>query len=319
MSPLIQSAINISEGRRRGVINAIVRAAEGVPGVTVADWSADADHNRMVVTLLGGAEAIRAASLAIARLAVEQIDLREHVGAHPRIGAVDVVPVVPIRGISMAECAALSSEIARDFAANLGLPVYLYERSAAAGSRAALPDKRKGGFEGLFTAPLTGLRAPDYGPAEPHPTAGAVVVGARSPLVAYNINLSTAAVSPIGAVRPESPVSPEGVAVARRIAARIREKRESNPALAGVRAMGLWLPSRNLAQVSMNLTLPEMTPMPAVFDFVRQEATLLSANVVESEVIGLIPRSTLGGESPQRILWRHFQQTQLLDFWLERL
>jgi glutamate formiminotransferase / 5-formyltetrahydrofolate cyclo-ligase len=300
--PLIQSAINISEGRRMEVIAALVKAAESVPGVTLADWSADVDHNRMVLTLLGVPDAIGRGVLAVARVAVGQIDLREHTGAHPRMGAVDVVPLVPVREVSMDECVALSTQVAADLAGELDLPVYLYERSASPGKRAELPEIRKGGFEGLFTQELTGVRAPDSGPTAPHPTAGATVVGARGPLVAYNIDLNST-----------------DVAVARRIAAAIRRERSSRPELAGVRALGLLLPSRNCVQVSMNLTNPAVTPMPGVFDFVRHQATIEGVEIRESEVIGLISLNALGGEPPERIQCREFRETQILDHWLERL
>ena len=299
--PLIQSAINISEGRRPEILQAIVRAAES-SGVTVADWSADIDHNRMVITLLGDPTAIRHGALAVGRIAVEQIDLRGHSGAHPRMGAVDVVPVTPIQGITMEECVLLSKEIAEDFADKLGVPVYLYEKSARPGRRAALPAIRKGGFEGLFSGPLAGNRAPDVGPHQPHATAGVTVVGARSPLIAYNINLDSNQVS-----------------IARQIAAAIREQRDTNPALTGVRALGFWLASQKRAQVSLNLTRPDLTPMPAIFDFVREQAAQMSANVYESEIVGLAPRSALDGQSPERILWRDFRETQLVDLWLEKL
>jgi glutamate formiminotransferase len=291
--------MNFSEGRRAEVIEAIVAAAREIPGSTLADYSTDPDHNRMVVTVLGGPEAICKAARAAARVAVEKIDLRHHKGAHPRAGAVDVVPVVPIRGISMAGCVEVAAEIGRDFTQELHLPVYFYERSAGPGRRAALPEIRKGGFEGLFTEPMTGLRAPDLGPNAPHPTAGIVVVGAREPLVAYNIDLET-----------------EEVAVARRIAAALRRDRETRPELIGVRALGLWLPSRRCAQVSLNLTRPALTPMPDVFDYVREAAAREGIDVRESEVIGLIPRVALGGEPPSRILWNAFRETQLLEHWL---
>jgi glutamate formiminotransferase len=299
---MIQSAINVSEGRDPVAIAAIVDSAAQVPGLVVADWSADVDHNRMVITLLGPPKAVGEGTVAVAREAVRRIDLRSHRGAHPRIGAVDVIPLVPVWSVSMDECVALSRQIGGALAAELEIPVYLYEASAAAGRQSALPDIRKGGFEGLFTAPLTGLREPDYGPAAPHRTAGAVVVGARDPLIAYNVNLET-----------------EDVAVARRIAAAIRADRTVNPALVGVRALGLALPSRGVAQVSLNLTRPNLTPVPPVFDFIRASAANEGVGVLESEVIGLIPRAALDGEPPNRILLRDFRETQILEYWTERL
>lgn len=293
--PVVQSAINFSEGRRAEVVDAIVAAARTVPGAVVADHSADKDHNRMVLTLLGDGVSVRAAALATARVAVREIDLRAHTGAHPRIGAVDVIPLVPVRGISMEECVALSLRIGEELARELGLPVYLYEHSADPSFPQALPEIRKGGFEGLFGRSLHAR----FGPEFPHPTAGAVVVGARDPLVAWNILLD----------------SPDDSA-ARAIAASIRRDRGSNSVLDGVRALGLWLPSRRMAQVSMNLTKPAVTPLPSVFDWVRSASDQLGAQVVESEVVGLVSMASLGGEPPERVLWQRYRESQLMEYWL---
>lgn len=306
-TPLIQSAVNLSEGRRPEVIAAIVAAAEGASGAVVADWSADPDHNRMVVTLLGGPDAIRGAVLAMAAVAVERVDLRHHTGVHPRIGALDVVPLVPLRGVTMEECIALSRELGAALARRFALPVYLYERSAEAGRRSALPELRRGGFEGLFTEPLTGERGPDFGPPEPHPTAGATVVGARGPLIAYNIDLIELRAADASRIN-----------AARRVAAAIRRDRDTEPALAGVRALGLWLPSQARAQVSMNLTRPDATTLPAVFDWVRREAARHGAEAALSQVIGIIPRAALGGEPPVGFCWRNAKYTQLLEYWLQQ-
>jgi len=301
-STIIQSAVNVSEGRRSEVIAAVVDAAGNVPGIKVADWSADIDHNRMVISLLGGPDAIRDAAIAITEVALDKIDLRTHAGVHPRVGAVDVIPLVPIRNISMEECISVSREISQSLASRFNLPVYLYERSGAEGRQMSLPAIRKGGFEGLFTESKMLTRRPDYGPLEPHSSAGAAVVGARSPLVAYNILLDSSV--------PDAAIQ---------IAEKVRKMRGTNLTLTGVRTLGLLLPSINRAQVSMNLTQPALTPLPGVFDFVREEANRIGVNAVESEIIGLIPTSSLGGEEPDRILWKEFKETQLIDYWLERL
>ena len=190
MRQIIQSAVNFSEGRRSEVIEAIVDAARGASDVVVADYSADADHNRMVVTFLGGPDGIREAVFASAECAVELIHLPTHKGAHPRIGAVDVVPLVPVQGVSMSECVDLSRLIGTDFADRLGVPVCFYEYSALS-DRSKLPDIRRGGFEALLEGELTGHRKPDLGPSRAHGSAGVTVLGARGPLVAYNINLDT--------------------------------------------------------------------------------------------------------------------------------
>lgn len=298
--PIIQCPINFSEGRRSEVIEAIAEAIRRIPGAILADYSADVDHNRMVATILGGPSAVQQAALGAVRVAVEHIDLRQHSGVHPRIGAVDVVPLVPIRDVTLEECVALSHSIGRALAEQFGLPVYLYERSARPGRPSSLPQIRAGEFEELARGPLTGRRAPDFGPQHAHPSAGAVVVGARQPLIAYNIDLAT----------PDP-------AVAKRIAAVVRHERQSRSELTGVRALGLFLPSRGRAQVSMNLTRPDLTPIPVVFDFVRKEAERNTTKVYKSEVIGLIPRCALAGKPPECILWRDFRKMQLLEYWLE--
>ena len=297
--PIAQCAVNFSEGRRLDVIHAILRAMSIASGATLADWSADSDHNRMVVTLLGDLMAISRAILSACEAAVEQIDLREHAGVHPRSGAIDVIPLVPIRGVAMEQCVQASNDLGAEIARRFDIPVYLYERSARPDRRTLLPDIRKGGFEGLSLKPLTGERAPDYGPPEPHPTAGVTIIGARSPLVAYNVNLES-----------------DDVAAARGIASRIRRERAHDPRRAGVRALGLALPQRGIVQVSMNLTIPELTPLPAIFDYVRSCASDLGIRILESEIIGLIPRSALAGEEPERILWTDFKPRQILENWI---
>ena len=258
MTPLIQCVPNFSEGRRPEVIHAIVDAVRAVPGVRLADWSADPDHHRMVVTFLGPPEPVRAAALAAADAAIATIDVSRHQGVHPRLGAMDVLPFVPIRDISLAECAALAVGVGQELAARHGLPVYLYE-SASPHSR-SLPTVRKDAFHHI---------PPDFGPATPHPTAGAVVVGARGPLIAYNVNLAT-----------------QDIAIARRIA---HEVRSGAGQLSGVRALGLALHSRQLTQVSMNITRPAETPLLSVFSYVARRAQELGAAVAESEVIGALP------------------------------
>ena len=180
MTPLIQCVPNFSEGRRPEVLEAIVDAVRQTPGVRLADWSADPDHNRMVVTFVGPPSPVRTAALAAAGVAVAQIDLNSHQGVHPRLGALDVLPFVPLWGLSLADCATLAQGVGQELAARHGLPVFLYEAASPVGR--LLPDIRKHAF---------GVRVPDYGPSVPHPTAGASVVGARLPLIAYNVNLAS--------------------------------------------------------------------------------------------------------------------------------
>jgi glutamate formiminotransferase len=295
---VFQCVPNFSEGRRPEVVAHIAEAIASVPGATLIDHSADADHNRCVMTFLGDAEPVRAAAVAAARVAVAQIDMRTHTGVHPRTGAIDVLPVIPLYNATREDAVALVRAIGSDLAQELALPVYFYEWAASPERNSALPDLRRGGFEAFAAAPLVGARAPDLGPPAVHPTAGVVIVGARGPLVAYNINLAT----------PD-------VAVAQAIARRLRQQRTQNPALAGVRSLGLFLASRNCAQLSMNLTQPERTPLPDIFRWAAHEVAQFGVSVLESEVIGAIPRAALGGESPDSILWHDFKPTQILEHW----
>lgn len=257
MTPLVQCVPNFSEGRRPEVLEALVDAVRRTPNVRLADWSADPDHNRMVLTFVGPPAPVRAAALAAAGVAVARIDVGSHRGVHPRLGALDVLPFVPLLGLTLADCAELAQGVGRELAARHGLPVFLYETASAEGH--SLPFVRKNAF---------GTLIPDYGPFVPHPTAGAAVVGARLPLIAYNVNLAAPDLS-----------------IARAIAREMR----AWPGFPGLRALGLRLPSRGLTQVSMNLTRPAETPLLAVFRFVEGRARELGTSVVESEVIGAIP------------------------------
>ena len=260
MTPLIQCVPNYSEGRDPAIIAAIVDSVRQTSGVRLADWSADPDHNRLVVTFVGPPDAVRAAALASAAVAIDRIDLRVHQGVHPRLGSLDVLPFVPLSDITLAECAEVARTVGSQLAANHALPVFLYEAASPEGK--TLPFVRKAAFHSLL---------PDFGPGVPHPTAGAIVVGARNPLVAYNVNLAAA-----------------DVEAARTIAREMRGLAE----LPGIRALGLRLPSRGITQVSMNLTRPDATPLFAVFHFVQRRAVELGTTAIESEVIGALPSET---------------------------
>lgn len=287
MTPLVQCVPNFSEGRNPAVVAAIVQAVRDTPGVRLADWSADADHNRLVVTFVGPPPPVQAAALAAAAAAVELIDLSTHTGVHPRLGAIDVLPFVPLSGLSLADCAMLAEDTGRTLAARHDLPVFLYEAASPEGR--TLPDVRKYAFTAF---------APDFGPAAPHPTAGAVVVGARGPLVAYNVNLATTDIS-----------------IARTIARELR----GLPDLPGIRALGLRLPTRGLTQVSMNLTRPAETPLLAVFTYVQARALELGTSAVESELIGAMPGPSAFGLladalqmptlKPGQVLWENWPET----------
>ena len=246
MRTIIESVPNISEGRNRGAIEEIAAAVRGVPGVRLLDVSSDGSHNRSVLTLVGDAAAIRAGVAALFEAAVPRIDLRAHRGEHPRMGAVDVVPLIPIRGASVEDCVALSREIGAEIARRFAIPVFLYEDSASAEGRRNLAEVRKGQFEGFAEKMTNPLWKPDFGPEAPHPSAGVVAIGARAFLIAYNINLATA-----------------DLAVAERIAKAIRH-------LSGgfryVKAMGVPLAERGIVQVSINMTNFKKTPLHRVFE-----------------------------------------------------
>lgn len=298
--PVVQCAANFSEGRRPAVIAAILASASQEPDAVVADHSADADHNRMVLSLLGQPDGVLRAVLAAAAVAIAGIDLRAHDGVHPRLGAIDVIPFVPIRGVSMAECVDLSVRCATALSERHRLPVYLYEASARPGRVSDLPALRRGGFEALCAADLAGARAPDFGPDHAHPTAGGAVCGARGPLVAVNANLEQ-----------------RDLGAARRIAAALRRRRDAERALCGVRAIGLMLERAGMAQVSMNLTQPGATPLPGVLKAVREEADEAAVNVEMVEIIGLVPRASFAGRSPFDLLCRHLADRQIIDNWLD--
>ena len=295
-SPVIQCVPNFSEGRSRATLDAIVDSARAASTARIIDYSLDPDHNRAVVTLLGAPGEIRDAVLAAAHKAIETIDLRHHDGEHPRIGAVDVIPLVPIAGITLQECAEIACEIGQELSHRLDLPIYFYEHSARCEHRANLPDVRRGGFERLCELGMTGDRAPDCGPSAPHPSAGATVVGARNPLIAYNVNLRTT-----------------DLEIAREI---VRSIRSGEADLTGVRSIAVWLASRSLVQVSTNITRPDLSSIQQVFTYVSEQAEKLGVAVAESEIIGAIRRRHLDGATPERIKAVSFKEEQIIDNWL---
>ena len=274
MTPLVECVPNFSEGRRNDVVDQIVAALTSVPNVYLLDREMDADHNRAVITIVGSPENIGEAAIRGVEAAVRLIDLTKHTGAHPRIGAADVIPFVPIRGISLEECVEIAKAAGRQIAERCQVPVYLYEAAATRPERRNLENIRRGQFEGIRDEIATNPeRAPDFGEPRVHPTAGATVVGARKPLIAYNINLNT----------PD-------VTIAKDIAKRVRF---SSGGLPFVKAMGLLLKDRNQAQVSMNLTDFEQTSVKLVFDTVRAEAGQRGVTVAGSEIVGLIPQKAI--------------------------
>ncbi|MCX6343918.1 MAG: glutamate formimidoyltransferase [Armatimonadetes bacterium] len=302
MPKIIQCVPNFSEGRRRDVVEKIVDAIASASGARVIDWSMDADHNRAVVTFIGAPQEIRASMLAGARAAVELIDLNEHTGGHPRIGAVDVIPIVPVDGVSMDEAVALSREIGSDIANELRVPVYFYENSAIKPEYCNLADVRRGGFEELKASNLVECREPDLGPRELHPTAGATAVGARGPLIAYNVNLAT-----------------HDIHIARKIASKIRNMRDSGEGMAGVKAIAVLLKSRDIAQVSTNLTKPHLTGLWDVFSFIEREAREIGIEVLESELIGALRERDLINADIPAMKFIDLSEKRVIDWWISSL
>ncbi len=290
---IIECVPNVSEGRRPEVVERLVAAIKGVAGVRVLDYSSDASHNRSVLTLAGDAAPLTSALLALFEQATATIDLRTHTGEHPRVGAVDVVPFVPIEGVTMAECVALAHEVGRAVAERFGVPVFLYEEAAADPGRRNLEDVRRGEFEGLAQKLTRPEWKPDYGPASPHVSAGATVIGARMPLIAYNINLAT-----------------ERLDVAKKIAAAIRQ---SSGGFRFVKAMGITLDDRKIVQVSMNLTNFEKTPLHRVFEVVKREAGRYGVSVLESEIVGLVPSGALLAAAEYFLQLEGFRRDQVLE------
>jgi glutamate formiminotransferase / 5-formyltetrahydrofolate cyclo-ligase len=290
---IIESIPNVSEGRRPEVVEAIAAAIRAVPGVRLLDYSSDASHNRSVFTMAGDAAPIKAAVLAIYERAVSAIDLRTHKGEHPRLGAVDVVPFVPIEGVTMDACVALAKEVAQEVAARFGVPIYLYEEASTDPARKNLEDIRRGEFEGLAGKMKTDGWVPDFGPATPHESAGASVIGARMPLIAYNINLNT-----------------DRLDVAKKIAAAIRH---SSGGFRYVKAAGFKLDDRGIVQVSMNLTNYEKTPIFRVFETVKREAERYGVEILESEIVGLIPAAALNAAAEFYLQIAGFKADQVLE------
>jgi len=271
---LIECVPNFSEGRSSAVVDQIAAAICGAPGAIVVDREMDADHNRSVITFVCPVDAALEAAVAAVSKAAELIDLTRHTGAHPRIGAADVLPFVPLEGVSLQECVELAWQVGEEIWRRCRIPVYYYEAAAKRPERVKLENIRRGQFEGLREEVLRNpARRPDVGGPSLHPTAGATVVGARKFLIAYNINLATA-----------------DVAVAKAIARKIRE---SSGGLPCVKAMGVDLKARNRAQVSMNLTDFERTPLHVVFEAVRREAEEQGTEIEGSEIVGLVPKKAL--------------------------
>ncbi len=291
MNSLVECVPNFSEGRRQDVIDQIVDALSQVPGADVLDVQSNLDHNRSVVTLLGPPEAVAEAAFQGIARAAELIDMNHHRGGHPRMGATDVVPFVPVRGITMEACADLARELGRRVGSELGIPVYLYEAAASRPERVNLAEVRRGEYEVLKTEIATDPeRAPDFGPAEMG-KAGATAIGARPPLIAFNVYLNT-----------------DDVAPAKSIA---RAVRHSSGGLRFVKALGLLVEGQ--AQVSMNLTDYRATPMHRVLQMIRSEAAYFGLSVTHTEVVGLLPAEALIDAAQFYLQLEGFSSAQVLE------
>ena len=273
MKKVIESVPNFSEGRREEVVREIIKQAENTENVWIFDWSMDHDHNRSVVTVVGDPAAVGEAIFKMSRKAVELIDLRHHTGAHPRMGAVDVIPFVPIKNATLEECVELSKKVGKRIGEELKMPVYLYEKSATSPERSNLSNIRKGQFEGFFEKIALPQWKPDFGPDKVHPSAGVVAVGAREYLIAFNVNLGT-----------------KDVDIANKIA---RAVRNSSGGYRFVKAIGVDLKEKGIVQVSMNMTNYKKSPLFRVFETIKREAERYGVPVVGSEIIGMIPMDAL--------------------------
>ena len=284
---------NFSEGRDLQKIDKIVAPFRGKQGVKLLDYSNDEDHNRLVVTVVGEPEPLRDAVLEAIGVAVELIDLNHHQGQHPRMGAVDVVPFIPIRNVTMEEAVALSKEVGKEVAKRYNLPVFLYEKSASAPHRENLAAVRKGEFEGMAEKIKQPEWHPDFGLAERHPTAGTVAIGARMPLVAYNINLNTPSLE-----------------IAHDIAKKIRF---IGGGLRYCKAMGVELKDRGITQVSINMTDYTRTALYRAFELVSVEARRYGVSIVGSEIIGLVPMEALIDTASYYLGLENFSMEQVLE------
>jgi glutamate formiminotransferase len=290
----MESVPNFSEGRRPEVVDAIVGAARSVPEVRVLDLHSDEDHNRSVLTLAGPDEPLREAVFRAIARATELIDLRSHTGEHPRVGATDVVPFIPLMGTTMKEAVAAAGALGQRIADELNIPVYFYEEAARRPDRQNLENIRRKGFEELRDAIAEDPeREPDLGPRAVHPSAGAVVVGARGPLIAYNIYLGTA-----------------DLELAKAIAKAVRH---SSGGLRYVKALGLDIPARGQVQVSMNLTNYRRSAIHTVFEMVRSQAQAHGVAVTDSEIVGLVPMEALVEAAAFYLRLHDFEMEQILE------
>jgi glutamate formiminotransferase / 5-formyltetrahydrofolate cyclo-ligase len=293
LNKIIESVPNISEAKREDVLQRILESIQNVPDTRVLDVKPDLDHNRTVISLAGSPEGLKEQILKLYEVCLREIDLRQHYGEHPRAGAVDVTPFIPIKNVSMDECVLLAKELGREVAQRFNIPVYFYEFAASNEVRRDLAIIRKGEFEG-FPEKIQKLEwMPDVGPQQVHPSFGVTVIGARMPLIAFNVNLGTS-----------------DIQIANKIAKAIRH---SSGGLRFVKAMGVMLQDRNTAQVSMNLTDYKKTPVYRAVEMVRCEAARYGVNVVGTELIGLIPAEALYETADYYLQMENFNPSQILE------
>ena len=294
MDRIVECVPNFSEGRNQETVRALAAAVRAVPGVFLLDQTMDSDHHRAVLTFAGKPDAVTEAAFRAVRTAKDLIDLRGHEGVHPRVGSTDVVPFVPIQGVTMEDCVALARGLGQRIGSELEIPVFLYRQAAIRSEQMNLEAIRKGGLAALTRRMrMEPGWGPDYGPVAPHPTAGATVVGARGPLIAFNVNLMT-----------------NDLNIAKAIA---RKVRFSSGGLPAVKAIGVNLASRGLVQVSMDLTDFEQTSMQSAFDAVKQEAEARGVCVLESEVIGLVPQKAMLHTEQHRLQLTKYDGSQILE------
>lgn len=294
MARIVECIPNFSEGRNAETVEAILDAIRSIPGVRLLDHSMNADHNRSVVTFIGDPDGVKNAAFAACRVAAQRINMEQHHGEHPRIGSTDVIPFVPISGLTMAECIEMARELGERIATELNIPVYLYEEAATRPERRDLAHIRKGQYEALKAEIGTNPeRNPDFGVPALHPTAGATVVGARMPLVAFNINLGTS-----------------DLEIAKRIAKLIRAR---DGGFVHVKAMGVRLEEKGIVQVSINMINYIRTSLYRVFETVRMEAERYGVPVVGSEIIGMVPMDALLDAAEYYLRLEGFDRSQVLE------
>lgn len=293
MGRIIECIPNFSEGRDKEKVEKIVQVLREAEGVKLLDYSSDADHNRTVVTVVGTPEELEAAIIAMAEKVYENIDMSTHEGGHPRMGALDVVPFVPIDGVTMEECVEMANRVGKVIGERFNVPVYLYEKAATASHRENLATVRKGQYEGFFKKIKEDNWKPDYGPSEVNVKGGCVAISAREPLVAFNVNLGT-----------------DNVEIADTIAKTVRHL---GGGLRFVKAMGVKLEDRNIAQVSMNLVNYEKTAVYRAFEMVKMEAKRYGVPVIGSEVIGLVPMAALIRSAEYYLQIENFSMDQILE------